>query len=195
MNHTIQLLLASTSPYRKILLEKLRLPFSTVSPNIDENPLAQESPEQLVARLAKAKALAVAPHNPNSLIIGSDQVAVVDGQVLGKPQTHEKATQQLKRASGKRITLLTGLCLHSTVNHKSQVEVIPFSVVMRHLTETQIENYLRQEQPYDCAGSFKAEGLGIALFESLEGNDPNALIGLPLIRLVRMLEKAGMPVI
>ena len=190
-----QLVLASTSPFRKQLLEKLKLDFITDSPDIDESPLAGESPEQLVARLAEEKAMAVAVRQPDSLIIGSDQVAVIDGKILGKPGGHDKAVAQLKAASGRRVTFLTALCLYNSATGDSQVEVVPFGVVFRDLSETQIENYLRAEQPYNCAGSFKSEAMGIALFEKLEGEDPNTLIGLPLIRLVRMLEAEGVRVI
>jgi len=190
-----QLVLASTSPFRKQLLEKLQLSFSTDSPEIDESRLEGESPEQLVARLAEQKATAVAERHPNSLIIGSDQVAVNDGQILGKPGNHAKAVAQLQSASGKRVTFLTGLCLYNSATGDCQVEVVPFGVVFRKLNESQIENYLKAEQPYNCAGSFKSEAMGIALFERLEGEDPNTLIGLPLIRLVRMLEAEGVRVI
>lgn len=189
------LVLASTSPFRKQLLEKLQLEFSTDSPEIDESRHENESPEQLVARLAEQKAMAVAERHPDSLIIGSDQVAVNDGQILGKPGSHEKAIAQLKAASGKRLTFLTGLCLYNSATGDSQVEVVPFGVVFRELNASQIENYLKAEQPYNCAGSFKSEAMGIALFERLEGEDPNTLIGLPLIRLVRMLEAEGVHVV
>jgi MAF protein len=190
-----QLILASTSRYRRQLLERLGVQFEVKSPQVDETPLPDESPEQLVTRLAGNKAKAVAAEYPDALIIGSDQVAVVDGQILGKPRTYDKAVAQLKRESGKRITFLTGLCLYNATSHHSQIDVVPFYVSMRHLSETQIKNYLRKEQPYDCAGSFKSEGLGIALFDRLEGTDPNALIGLPLIRLIHMLENEGLFVI
>jgi MAF protein len=190
-----QLVLASTSPFRRQILEKLQLDFSTDSPDIDESRLQGESPEQLVARLAEQKAIAVAARHPDSLIIGSDQVAVNDGEILGKPGSHAKAVAQLKAASGKRVTFLTGLCLYNSTTGDAQVEVVPFGVVFRQLSEAQIENYLKAEQPYNCAGSFKSEAMGIALFERLEGEDPNTLIGLPLIRLVRMLEAEGVRVI
>jgi len=190
-----QLVLASTSPFRKQLLEKLGLEFITDSPDIDESRLEDETPEQLVARLAREKAMAVAARHPGSLIIGSDQVAVIDSEILGKPGGHDKAVAQLRVASGRRVTFLTGLCLYNSTTGDSQVEVVPFGVVFRELTESQIENYLKTEQPYNCAGSFKSEAMGIALFEKLEGEDPNTLIGLPLIRLVRMLEAEGVRVI
>lgn len=192
---TIPLVLASTSPYRKAILAKLGVPFEVAAPHVDESRHEHESPEQLVVRLAEAKAKAVAPLFPEALIIGSDQVAVVDGQVVGKPHTHDKAVSQLQRAAGKRIAFLTGLCLYNSKLCRSQTDVVPFYVVMRQLSDQQIQNYLQQEQPYDCAGSFKSEGLGIALFERLEGTDPNTLIGLPLIRLIRMLENEGVYVI
>ena len=189
------LVLASTSPFRKALLEKLHIPFETAAPDVDEGIRPGESPEQLVARLSEAKARAVATNYRDALIIGSDQVAVVDGQILSKPGNHEKAVAQLKRASGKRVSFLTGLCLLNTRSNRTQVDVVPFNVIFRQLSEAQIESYLHKEQPYNCAGSFKSEGLGIALFDRLEGSDPNTLIGLPLIRLIKMLESEGFPVL
>lgn len=190
-----QLVLGSTSPFRRQLLEKLGLPFDTAAPQTDETPLADEAPEQLVARLAEAKARAVASQYSGALIIGSDQVAVNAGEILGKPHTHDKAMAQLRNASGKHIRFLTGLCLYNAATDHAQVEVVPFDVVFRQLTDEMIDNYLKAEQPYNCAGSFKSEAMGIALFEKLEGEDPNTLIGLPLIRLVRMLENEGVRVI
>lgn len=189
------LVLASTSPFRRELLAKLCLPFECAAPDIDESPIAGEKPSELVARLAEQKAKAVAHHYPNSLIIGSDQVAVLGEQMLGKPGSHARATQQLQQASGKCITFLTGLSLYNSENDTLQTDVVPFSVYFRELSENQIENYLQKEQPYHCAGSFKSEGLGISLFEKLEGEDPNTLIGLPLIRLIQMLEKEGVEVL
>ena len=189
------LVLASTSPFRKALLEKLHIPFETAAPDVDEGIRPGESPEQLVARLSEAKARAVATNYRDALIIGSDQVAVVDGQILSKPGNHAKAVAQLKRASGKRVSFLTGLCLLNTRSNRTQVDVVPFNVIFRQLSEAQIESYLHKEQPYNCAGSFKSEGLGIALFDRLEGSDPNTLIGLPLIRLIKMLESEGFPVL
>ena len=190
-----QLVLASTSPYRKTLLERLGLDFATARPETDETPRPAESAEALVKRLAEAKARAVADQFPAALIIGSDQVAMLGEQILGKPGNHEKARQQLLAASGKRVTFMTGLCLLNSANGEAQVECVAYSVVFRRLSEAQIEAYLRREQPYDCAGSFKSEGLGIALFERLEGDDPNALVGLPLIRLITMLERQGVEVL
>ena len=200
--HHTQLILASSSPFRKELLHRLGLPFSAIPPQADETPLPDESAEQLVARLASVKAHAVMrqyPHtagaHPHALIIGSDQVAVLEGEIIGKPGDHHTAVRQLTKASGKRMEFLTGLCLLNSATHRMQVDVIPFSVVFRVLSAAQIEHYLRREQPYGCAGSFKSEGLGIALFDKLEGDDPTALIGLPLISLVRMLEQENMHVI
>ncbi len=190
-----QLVLASTSPFRRQILEKLGLPFDTAKPESDETPLTGETPEALVKRLAETKARAVTEQFPEALIIGSDQVAVNEGKILGKPHTHEVAMDQLREASGKHVRFLTGLCLLNAATGVAQVEVVPFDVVFRELSDEQIDNYLKAEQPYNCAGSFKSEALGIALFERLEGEDPNTLIGLPLIRLVRMLEKEGLRVI
>ena len=191
----MQLILASTSPFRKSVLEKLGLPFDCHAPEVDETPRPDETPAQLVERLSIAKALAVAAHFKQGLVIGSDQVAVIDNAILGKPGNHENAVAQLERASGKTVTFLTGLALVNAESGSIQAEVLPFKVIFRQLTHPQIVNYLNAEQPYNCAGSFKSEGLGIALFERLEGDDPNTLIGLPLIRLIRMLEKEGVTVI
>lgn len=191
----MKLVLASTSIYRKELLNRLGLPFVTATPEVDESVRAEETPQQLVRRLAEAKARAVAAQYPDALIIGSDQVATVAGRILGKPGGHQQAVAQLRLASGKRLQFLTGLCLFNAHTCMAQVEVVPITVVFRVLDDRQIENYLRREQPYHCAGSFKSEALGIALCERLEGEDPNALIGLPLIRLIHMLEKEGINVI
>lgn len=191
----MQLVLASTSPFRRDILEKLGVPFDCHAPEVDETPHAGESPSQLVERLSIAKAQAVAAHLKEGLVIGSDQVAVIDNDILGKPGNHENAVMQLERAAGKTVTFLTGLALVNATTGSIQAEVVPFKVVFRKLTREQIENYLNAEQPYNCAGSFKSEGLGIALFERLDGDDPNTLIGLPLIRLIRMLEKEGMTVV
>ena len=191
----MKLVLASTSIYRKELLNRLGLPFVTAAPEVDESIRPEETPLQLVRRLAEAKARAVAAQYPDALIIGSDQVASVAGRILGKPGGHQQAVAQLRLASGNRLQFLTGLCLLNAHSGVAQVEVVPFTVVFRALDDRQIENYLRREQPYHCAGSFKSEALGIALCERLEGEDPNALIGLPLIRLIHMLEKEGINVI
>lgn len=190
-----KLVLGSTSPFRKALLEKLQLDFSTDKPEVDESRQPGETPEQLVARLACEKARAVASRHPDSLIIGSDQVAVNGDDILGKPGDHETAMHQLRNASGKRVTFLSGLCLFNSASGEEQVVVEPFTVHFRELADEQIDNYLKAEQPYNCAGSFKSEAMGIALFEKLEGDDPNSLIGLPLIQLIRMLEKEGVRVI
>ncbi|MGW8227506.1 MAG: Maf family protein [Gammaproteobacteria bacterium] len=191
----MQIVLASTSPFRKSVLEKLGLPFDCHAPEVDETPRVGETPAQLVERLSIAKAQAVAAHYKQGLVIGSDQVAVIDNEILGKPGNHENAVAQLERASGKTVTFLTGLALVNAGSGSIQAEVVPFKVVFRQLTHPQIVNYLNAEHPYNCAGSFKSEGLGIALFERLEGDDPNTLIGLPLIHLIRMLEKEGVTVI
>ncbi|MCW8884453.1 MAG: Maf family nucleotide pyrophosphatase [Motiliproteus sp.] len=189
------IVLASTSTYRKAILDKLKIPFEIDSPNIDEQQQPNETAESLVERLALEKAQAVALRHPNALIIGSDQVAVLGDQILGKPIIHQRAVEQLQACRGQRITFLTALCLlNSGTNHPQQV-VEPFHVQFKDLNDQQIENYLIKEQPYNCAGSFKSEGLGISLFSKLEGDDPNSLIGLPLIRLVAMLEKEGVEVI
>jgi len=189
------LVLASSSPFRRQILDKLNLDYECHSPDIDESPLNNEQAIDLVERLAIAKAQAVAGAYPNALIIGSDQVAVIDGKIVGKPHTHEKAVQQLKSASGNAVTFYTGLALHNSATGDTQSEVVPFSVHFRELSDGMIENYLLAEQPYNCAGSFKSEGMGIALFEKLEGDDPNTLIGMPLIRLIRMLENENFPVL
>jgi len=190
-----KLVLASSSPFRREILDKLRLTYETHSPDIDESPLTDETPNALVARLAQQKAEAVTNVYPEALVIGSDQVAVLDGKIIGKPHSHENAFKQLENASGRKVTFLTGLSLYNTVTGHSQTEVVPFTVYFRELKPELIENYLHAEQPYNCAGSFKSEGLGIVLFEKLEGDDPNTLIGLPLIRLIRMLENEGVQVI
>lgn len=190
MNMTPTVTLASTSPFRKELLERLGFPFTTAAPDVDETPLTDETAAALVRRLSEDKARAVAASHPG-LIIGSDQVAATGNHILGKPGTHEGAFEQLRKLSGKRVTFQTGLCLLNTRTGEAQVDVIPFRVKFRQLGDDQIERYLRQEQPYNCAGSFKSEGLGIALFEYMEGDDPTALIGLPLIRLTTMFATYG----
>ncbi|WP_455205261.1 Maf family protein [Kaarinaea lacus] len=187
----MQIVLASTSPYRQEILKKLAIPFITDSPQVDETAYKNEKPEALVMRLAEMKARAVAEQYGNSLIIGSDQVAVLNGKILGKPGNHENAVLQLQQASGQEVTFFTGLCLLNAKNNTAQVLCVPFTVHFRHLSDSQIDRYLHKEQPYNCAGSFKSEGLGITLFEKLQGDDPNTLIGLPLIALVRMLENEG----
>ncbi|MDV3443039.1 nucleoside triphosphate pyrophosphatase [Pseudomonas otitidis] len=185
------LVLASSSPYRRALLERLGLPFTWSAPAIDETRHPGEDAEQLVRRLAEQKARALAHIHDQHLIIGSDQVAVLGQQVLGKPGDFTRAKQQLMAASGASVSFLTGLALLNTRTGSCQVDCIPFTVHFRKLDEATIERYLQAEQPYDCAGSFKAEGLGVALFRTTEGEDATSLVGLPLIRLVDMLLAEG----
>ena len=186
-----QLLLASTSVYRKALLEKTGLVFRCAAPNIDETPRAEEQPENLVQRLAQAKASALSVSHPHHLIIGSDQVCVINGHITGKPYTFENAFRQLRAASGQTVTFYTGLCLLDVKTSQVQTLCETFNVVFRSLSDDEISGYLHREKPYDCAGSFKCEGLGIPLFESLNGRDPNTLIGLPLIALLGLLRERG----
>ncbi len=185
------LILASTSPFRRALLERIGLDFETSAPEVDERSRPRESPEALVMRLAQTKAKAGGAAYPGALIIGSDQVACIDGEILGKPGSRERAIAQLKNSSGRKVTFYTGLCLLDSETDRAQVECIPFHVHFRDLSHRQIEGYVDREKPFNCAGSFKSEGLGIALFLRLEGDDPSALIGLPLIRLVSMLAAVG----
>lgn len=191
----MQLILASTSRYRAALLERLGMDFHAVAPDVDETPLAGESPQDLVARLARLKAEAGGRGAGQALVIGSDQVADLDGRVLGKPGTVERAEAQLAALSGREVVFHTGLCLLDTRDGTRQLTVVNTPVRFRTLSEPQIRDYVQREQPLDCAGAFKSEGLGIALFERLGGEDPNALIGLPLIELCTMLERAGLPVL
>lgn len=191
----MKLILASSSPFRRELLERLHIPFEVIAPEVDETPLPGETPSALVKRLAMEKAHKIAGQKPGALVIGSDQVAVYNGSIVGKPHSHDKAVQQLRAASGKTVTLYTGLVLINADTRRVQCEVIPYRVAFRPLTDAQIESYLHKEQPYSCAGSVRSEGLGIALLEKFEGDDPNTLIGLPLIRLVRMLENEGVQII
>ena len=183
------LILASTSPYRKQLLEKLGIAFECAVPEVDELPLPGETPRSLVLRLAQLKAQALAERFPNHLIIGSDQVCMLEGEITGKPHTEENARLQLKKASGNVVTFYTGLALYNSANGHLQTECEPFDVHFRHLSEQEILTYIRKENPLNCAGSFKSEGLGIALFDRLEGRDPNTLVGLPLIALCKMLRR------
>lgn len=189
------LILGSSSPFRAELLRKLHLDFDTASPDIDETALQNETPQALVQRLAESKARKVAEDNPQALVIGSDQVAVIDGKILGKPGNAENARAQLQSASGREVTFYTGLALFDAQQQQMQSLVEPFQVGFRSLKAQQIDFYIEREQPFNCAGSFKSEGFGIALFEYLRGDDPNTLIGLPLIRLTAMLEKAGVDVL
>ncbi|OIQ78368.1 Maf-like protein YceF [mine drainage metagenome] len=190
-----ELILASSSIYRRELLERLQLAFCVVSPDVDETPLDAERPEATALRLAQMKARKVAEHHPAALIIGCDQVAMLDGRPLGKPLTHDNAVRQLRLMRGRCVTFHSALCLYNAVTGSMQSEVEPYEVCFRHLSDDQIEQYLIKEKPYHCAGSAKSEGLGIALIEWMRGNDPNALIGLPLILLVSMLQNEGIPVI
>jgi len=187
----LPLILASSSPYRRELLARLHLPFDWAAPDIDERRLDDEPAVELVKRLAREKAHALAGRFPDHLIIGSDQVAVLGEQILGKPHTFDKACEQLLAASGNHVSFLTGVALLNSATGECQVDCVPFSVHMRELDLPRIERYLRIEQPYDCAGSFKCEGLGVSLFQSTHGCDATSLIGLPLIRLVDMLIKEG----
>ncbi|WP_437610737.1 Maf family protein [Erwinia sp. V71] len=186
------LVLASTSPFRQALLNKLGLPFITAAPQVDETPINGESAPQLVTRLAIAKAQALAGTWPDQLIIGSDQVCVIDGQITGKPHTEMRAREQLRMASGQSVIFYTGLALYCGQQQviKSCCEL--FTVHFRTLSDAEIAAYIAREQPLNCAGSFKSEGLGITLFDRLEGRDPNTLVGLPLIALCDMLREAGM---
>jgi len=188
------LILASSSPYRRELLQRLRLPFECASPDIDESPLPGENAEQLVRRLAEAKARALAARFPEHLIIGSDQAAVQGQAILGKPHTLERAVEQLKASSGNGVSFLTGLALLNSASGNCQVDCVPFRVLFRELDEARIRRYLEAERPFDCAGSFKAEGLGVSLFRATEGEDGTSLVGLPLIRLVDMLLAEGVQV-
>lgn len=191
----LPLILASSSVYRRALLDKLQLEYQCHSPDIDETPLPNESALSLVERLAIAKARAIAKHYPAHIIIGSDQAAICKDSILGKPGNCENAFQQLLNASGEKVTFLTGLCVINTYTGQELSLVEPFHVHFRKLTPSMIKNYLDKDQPWDCAGSFKSEGLGISLFEKLEGDDPNSLIGLPLIQLIRCLDKMEQPVL
>lgn len=185
------LLLASTSPYRRTLLEKTSLSFTCAAPNIDESALVDEKPEVLVQRLAEAKARAFILSHPGHFIIGSDQVCVINGNITGKPHTFDNALLQLHAASGQAVTFYTGLSLVDSDTGEAQTLYETFDVTFRHLTNAEIRGYLQAEQPYNCAGSFKCEGLGISLFERLSGRDPNTLIGLPVIALLELLRTKG----
>jgi septum formation protein len=192
---SLPLILASTSPFRKNVLSRLHISFDTFAPGVDETPYPNEPPAQIVTRLAELKAKSAKSTYPRALIIGSDQLAVIDDTLLGKPGTHEQAVKQLISVSGKQVDFLTGLCLFNSNTNHIQTDVIRFSVKFRQLTLSQIENYLRQDKPYNCSGSFKSEGLGIALLDKMIGSDPTAIIGLPLICLVQMLEAEGVQIL
>ena len=190
-----RLILASTSPYRRELLSRLRLPFDVVSPHVDETPLVGESPSALALRLAMAKAQAVAALHPQAVVIGSDQVADLDGEPLGKPGTHARATAQLQRMRGKTVVFQTAVAVVCADAAFAQLALAQINVKFRNLDGAEIEHYLWMETPYDCAGSAKSEGLGIALLESIDSDDPTALVGLPLIRTCQMLRAAGIKVL
>lgn len=186
-----RLILASSSRYRRELLSRLGLPFESLSPEIDEQPGPGESAATVARRLAREKAQAIARQHPDAVIIGSDQTATIDGsQIIGKPGTHDRAVAQLKSASGKTLTFHTGLCVWQA-GQEPLLDCVPTFVRFRELSDAEIERYLRTEQPYDCAGAAKSEGLGVSLLLSQDGSDPTALIGLPLIRLCDMLRQRG----
>ena len=186
-----KLILGSTSAYRRELLSRLQVPFSVESPHLDETPLPGEYPAALARRLALAKAQAVAQRFPDCVVIGSDQVADLDGQALGKPGTHERAVAQLRQMRGKTVIFQTAVAVVCQQSGFCQQALAPVKVTFRTLDDDEIEAYLRAEQPYDCAGSAKSEGLGITLLQSIENDDPTALVGLPLIRTSQMLRAAG----
>ena len=186
-----RLILGSTSRYRRELLERLRLPFTVESPGVDETPLAGEGPAAMAQRLALAKAHAVARLHPDAVVIGSDQVADLDGTAIGKPGSHERAFEQLRSMSGRSVVFQTAVAVVCAASGFADSALAPVRVRFRTLSDAQIERYLRLEQPYDCAGSAKSEALGIALLESIESDDPTALIGLPLIRTCALLRAAG----
>ncbi|SFL21360.1 septum formation protein [Nitrosomonas aestuarii] len=192
---TQKIVLGSSSIYRQELLRRLQIPFETANPQADESALLNELPEKTAQRLAEAKARSVAKTYSKALIIGSDQVAVLDGIRLGKPLTHANAVKQLQLIRGREVTFFTALCLLNSYTDQLQTQMVPYHVKFRQLSDQQIENYLAKEQPYHCAGSAKSEGLGIALIERMQGDDPNALIGLPLIALIEMFENEGVEVV
>ncbi|KPH64243.1 septum formation inhibitor Maf [Pseudoalteromonas porphyrae] len=189
------LILASSSPFRQSLLQKFNLPFDTFSPDVDETPHVNETPIALVSRLSELKARAATGLFKAGLVIGSDQVAIFDQQILGKPHNKENAIKQLSLFSGNTVTFLTGLCVYDILSNTTKTRVEPFDVTFKSLSHEQISAYCDAEQPYNCAGSFKSEGLGICLFEKLNGDDPNSLIGLPLIKLSQLLTEFGVDVL
>ena len=190
-----RLVLGSTSRYRRELMQRLCIPFDVAAPDVDETPQDHESPHDLACRLALAKARAVAALHPDAVVIGSDQVADLDGEPLGKPGTHERAVAQLQRMRGRTVVFQTAVAVVCQNTGFAQTDLAAVRVVFRNLSDAEIETYLRTEQPYDCAGSAKSEGLGIALLESIDNDDPTALVGLPLIRTCRMLRAAGLPIL
>jgi septum formation protein len=190
-----KLILGSTSPYRRELLERLRIPFEVAAPQVDETALASETPQQLACRLALAKAHAVAAQFPGAVVIGSDQVADLEGQALGKPGNHTRATTQLQQMRGKTVIFQTAVAVVCHETGFEQLDLAQVKVQFLMLSDAEIEAYLQAETPYDCAGSAKSEGLGIALLASIENDDPTALVGLPLIRTCRMIQAAGVKVL
>ena len=190
-----RLVLGSTSRYRRELMQRLCIPFDVAAPDVDETPQDGESPHDLACRLALAKARAVAALHPDAVVIGSDQVADLGGEPLGKPGTHERAVAQLQRMRGQTVVFQTAVAVVCQNTGFAQTDLAAVRVVFRNLSDAEIETYLRTEQPYDCAGSAKSEGLGIALLESIDNDDPTALVGLPLIRTCRMLRAAGLPIL
>ena len=190
-----RLVLGSTSRYRRELMQRLCIPFDVAAPDVDETPQDGESPHDLACRLALAKARAVAALHPDAVVIGSDLVADLDGEPLGKPGTHERAVAQLRRMRGRTVVFQTAVAVVCQDTGFAQTDLAAVRVVFRNLSDAEIETYLRTEQPYDCAGSAKSEGLGIALLESINNDDPTALVGLPLIRTCRMLRAAGLPIL
>ena len=189
------LILASSSVFRRELLQKLQIPFSVVSPKIDETQLANEKPYETALRLAQEKAKKVGLEHPHALVIGCDQVATLDGEQLGKPGNHKNAVKQLQKMRGREVTFYSAICLFNSETGNMQCENVPYLVKFRQLTDAQIETYLMKEQPYQCAGSAKSEGLGIVLIERMIGEDPNALVGLPLIKLINMLKNEHIDVL
>ena len=192
MTDTQRLILASTSRYRRELLERLRLPFEVLAPAVDETPQPGEAPRAMAERLALAKAQAIAVLHPGAVVIGSDQVAELEGRPIGKPHTHERATAQLSAMSGRRVVFQTAVAVVRRDTNFARTLLAQVTVTFRELSALEIETYLRAEQPYDCAGSAKSEGLGITLLAAIESDDPTALIGLPLIRTCRLLREAGL---
>lgn len=190
-----RILLASTSPYRRQLLERLGVAFDVADPRVDETPRPGETAPELVARLAEAKARSAASGSTAGLVIGADQVAVLDDEMLGKPGNAEANRRQLARAAGRRVQFYTGMCLLAVEENRARVEVVPFTVEFRPLSDAQIAAYVAREQAFDCAGGFRSEGLGSALFERMQGTDPTALMGLPLLRLTALLAEEGVDVL
>jgi septum formation protein len=191
----MDIILASTSPHRRRLLERLQIPFRCIPPEVDETSLLDETPAAMAERLARLKARSVAQYHPHGIVIGSDQVASVEGAIMGKPGNFDRAMVQLRNCSGREVEFYTAVILVCLNRNLEEFHVERYKVRFRALNRLQIESYLRREQPYDCAGSFKAEGLGIALFQGMAGNDPTSLEGLPLIKLSELLANAGVEIL